>query len=301
MLSKTHKRAILALIIANAIWGAASPIFKLSLQNIPPFTLAHLRFFGAAALLLPFAINKLHVERKDWFSLFLFSFFGITLNISFFFLGLAYAPSINMPIIASSGPVFLYLISIFFLKEKMHPKMLTGTLVSLLGILVIVGQPLVEKGLDGSIIGNIFFVLATFGAVVHTIVGKKLLEQYRVTTITFWSFTIGALTFFPLFIWEAVTKHPFATLDNRGMLGILFGIFLSSFCAYILYDWGMKRIETQEVGIFTYIDPVVAALIALPLLGEVITPIFIGGSILVFVGIFICEGRLHYHPFHKLH
>ena len=36
---------ILALIITNVIWGAASPIFKLALTNIPPFTLAFIRFF----------------------------------------------------------------------------------------------------------------------------------------------------------------------------------------------------------------------------------------------------------------
>ena len=37
--------AILALVIANIIWGAASPIFKYALTDIPPFTLAFIRFF----------------------------------------------------------------------------------------------------------------------------------------------------------------------------------------------------------------------------------------------------------------
>ena len=108
---------ILALIIANIIWGAASPIFKFALQNIPPFTLAFIRFFFAGLIFLPIALNKWqHLTLKQWLEIILVGFFGITINISFFFLGLEKTESINIPVIASSGPVFIYLLSIIFLK-----------------------------------------------------------------------------------------------------------------------------------------------------------------------------------------
>lgn len=295
-----HNQAILALILANIIWGAASPIFKLALQNIPPFTLAFFRFFGATMILFPFTVQNMWIKRQDWFNLILLSVFGITINISFFFLGLQYAPSINAPIISSSSPVFIYLFSIFFLHEKNHPKVLLGTLVSLLGVFIIVGQPLITSGLGGQFVGNIFFVLASLGAVVHAVVCKKISSKYNASTITFWSFLIGSLTFLPFFLYEMVNLHPINTLDYRGIMGILFGIFLSSAAAYSLFDWGIKKIDAQEVGLFYYIDPIIAAMIAIPLLGEVITSLFLLGSLLVFSGIFIAEGRLHYHPLHKL-
>src|SRR3989338_6900538 len=96
-----HRKAILALILANIIWGAASPIFKFSLQNIPPFTLAFIRFYGASLILLVMTYPYLKIERKDWLKMVLLSFFGVTFNISFFFLGLKLAPSINAPFISS--------------------------------------------------------------------------------------------------------------------------------------------------------------------------------------------------------
>lgn len=300
MFSKTRNKAILALIVANIIWGAASPIFKLALQNIPPFTLAYIRFLGAALVLLPFVFHHMHIDKKDIFKIFLIAFFGITINISFFFLGLKLSPSINAPIIASSGPVFLYLFSIFLLKEKPHPKVLFGMVVSLLGVITIVGQPLLENGFDGKIVGNLFFILATFGAVGHALISKDILTKYRATTVTFWTFLIGAATFLPLAIREIQSANPFPTLDYRGWTGIIFGIFLSSALGYCLFEWGIQKIDAQEVGIFTYIDPVIATLIALPLLGEQITTIYLMGSILIFLGIAIAEGRLHYHPLHKL-
>lgn len=300
MFSQKHNQAILALIVANIIWGAASPIFKLSLQNLPPFTLAFLRFFGALMLLFPFAARNLWIERKDWLKLFLLSFFGITVNITFFFLGLEFAPSINAPIISSAGPVFIYLFSIFVLREKNHPKVLAGALVSLLGVLVIVGQPIFTQGIDGQLLGNLYFVLATLGAVAHAVICKNISNKYNAAAITFWSFLIGSFTFLPFFVFEMTTLHPFNTIDYRGWLGLGFGIFFSSALAYFLFDWGIKKVDAQEAGLFYYIDPAVAAIIAIPLLGEVITSLFLLGSLLVFTGIFIAEGRLHYHPLHKL-
>ncbi|OGG02985.1 hypothetical protein A2W14_04360 [Candidatus Gottesmanbacteria bacterium RBG_16_37_8] len=294
-----HQKGILALIVANIIWGAASPIFKFALQNISPFTLAFIRFYGAALILLPLAYPYLKIHKKDYLKIFWLSFFGVTVNISFFFLGLKYAPSINAPIIASSGPIFIYLFSIFLLKEKPHFKVLLGLIVSLIGVFVIIGQPFLEGNIDGQLIGNLFLILATLGSVGHIIISKEIVHNYQATTIAFWSFLIGTITFLPFFIWEIMAGNNNYALDHRGVIGIVFGIFLSSALAYTLFEYGIKYINAQDVGIFTYIDPLAAILIAAPLLGEHITSIYLLGAILVFGGIFIAEGRLHYHPFHR--
>lgn len=294
--------AVLALITANIIWGAASPIFKWSLVNVPIFVMAYLRFFGALLLLIPFVWKTdLKIHRHDWLPIIGIAFFGITVNITFFFLGLKNAPSVNAPIIASSGPIFLIFFSCVFLKEKLKTKTLIGTLISLFGVIVIVSRSLFEQGFAWSTtIGNLFFVLATLGAVAHTIFSKEMLHKYSPFAITFWSFVIGALTFFPLFFIQMQSSSWQNIFVGKGLVGLLFGIILSSTLAYFLYEWGVEKIHASEVGVFTYIDPVIAAVIAIPLLGEVITPLFILGSCLVFVGIFISEGRIHYHPFHKL-
>lgn len=294
--------AVLALILANIIWGAASPIFKWSLTNIPLFTLAYLRFFGASLLLLPLIYNKnLRIEKKDWIYLVGLSLAGITTNITFFFYGLKNAPSINAPIIASTGPIFLILSSIIFLHEKPKVKTVIGTLISLVGVIVIIGRPLLENGFAlSSVAGNLAFVVATLGAVIDVILLKEIAHKYRPIVITWWSFMIGSMTFFPLFVNESLNQNWLATLDIRGITGLVFGIILSSALAYGLFIWAVGEIAASEIGLFTYIDPVVATVIAIPLLGEVITPLFILGSFFVFAGIFVSEGRIHYHPFHKL-
>jgi drug/metabolite transporter (DMT)-like permease len=295
-----HNKAIFALIIANIIWGFAPPIFKLSLENIPLFTLAFLRFYFASILLLPFTSISKTLPKKDLMLFLLTGFCGIFLSIVFFFLGLKYAPAINASIIASSAPIFLYAFSIFILKEKNNPKVIIGMFISLFGVLIIIGQPLFQAFKWSEIIGNIFFLLAMLTNLIHSILSKKLTIKYLPRNITYWSFLIGSFFYLPFFIYEFYTYNPFLNIDNRGITGLIFGIFLSSALAYYLFEYGIEKIKLSEIGLFSYIDPITATIAAMLILGEKITGIFILGSIFVFSGIYIAEGRIHYHPLHKL-
>lgn len=294
---------IVVLIIANIIWGAAAPIFKFALINIPPFTLAFIRFFFAGLIFVPLMMRfRQKITKKDLLEICLAAFFGITVNITFFFLGLGKTESINAPIIASSGPVFLFLLSVVFLHEKPIKKVFLGMMISFLGVLVIILSPLVADGRNlviGEIQGNLFFVLAMMGAVLNTIFNKEVLKRVNPYLVTGIAFLFGAVTFLP-FVPAELQKWSFAQLNLNGWVGIIFGVFFSSALAYFLSNEGIRKINAEEVGLFTYIDPVVAVLIAIPLVGEYPNLYFFLGSLLVFGGIFLAEGRLHWHPVHKL-
>ena len=151
-LSVVHK-AFLAIIVANVIWGAAAPMFKLTLTNVPPFTLAFWRFFLGALILLAYLGKKAKIPTKSQHDLNLlvgYALSGITVNIMFFFWGLRLTNSINSPIIASAAPVMTYFLAILFLREKFITKKFLGMLIATVGILVIVIEPILEKGFDGS-------------------------------------------------------------------------------------------------------------------------------------------------------
>lgn len=295
-----HQKAVIALIIANIIWGAASPIFKWSLENVGTFTLAFLRFFIAAYIFLPFTYKNLFIKREHISKLIIASIFGITLNISFFFIALSLTASINVPIIGSTGPVILLIASSIFLHEKLKPKVVNGLLLSLIGILVIIVIPVYKTGIDTSVMGNLLLIAATISSVIHTIMMKKIVGFYDARTITFWSFLISSITFLPLMLYETASIGFLPGLEMKGLIGILFGTLLSSAAAYGLFQYAVKNMKASETGIFTYIDPFPAILIAIPLLGERLTAEYIFGAILVFLGIYIAEGRVHYHPLHLL-
>lgn len=293
----------LALIIANIIWGGASPIFKFALENIPPFTLAFIRFFFASLLFVPIVYKHWQrIDKKSWLEIFLIGFFGIFINITFFFLGLKKTESINTPIIASSAPIFIYLFSIIFLKEKPRLKILLGIFISLIGVLMIIFSPLLFKDHQlnfGRFEGNFFIFLATLGYVGSTIISRNLLKKVNPFLVSFLSFFFSSLLFLILVPTE-LKNWSFNQLNMNGWIGIIYGVFFSSATAYFLFYYGVSKINAQEVGLFTYIDPVVAVIIAIPLLGEYPNLFYLLGTIFVFGGIYLTEKRFHYHPLNKI-
>ena len=296
-----YKKAIIALIITNSIWGAGSPIFKWSIENgISPLMLAFCRFLIPTIVLLFFFKKMQRPRIRDTFYFVLLGVLGCTFNIGLYFLGLQYAPSINQPIIGSSGPIFIIFGSALFLGDRATKKILLGNLIGLTGILFIVLQPFLQIHQHYSIVGNVLFILATISAALGTLISKKLSKRYNTLTLTFWTFFIAALTLLPI-PFDQISYHGFAFSVNFPVLfGIFFGGIGSSLLGYLLFYWGMHYINASETTIFTYVDPVIAVLIAAPLLHEYPNLIFLLGSFLVFFGIYIAEGRLHWHPLHKL-
>jgi len=281
----------------------ASPIFKFALTNIPPFTLAFIRFFFAGLIFLPIALNKWQkLTARQWLKIILVGFFGITINISFFFMGLGKTESINVPVIASSGPVFVYLLSIIFLREKPKLKVLAGMLFALSGVFLIILSPLIldgKKFVFRAIEGNLFILIATFGSVLQAVFGHGVLKKVNALQVSAITFLFGSLTFIP-FIPKELAIWDISFLNFAGLTGIIYGVFFSTALAYFLFYYGVSKLNAQEVGIFTYIDPLAAIVVAGPLLNEYPNLFYLIGGVLIFGGIYFAEGRVHWHPFHRL-
>ncbi len=292
--------AVLALILANIIWGASFPIYKWSLEVIPPFSFAFFRFFIGALIILPFVIKFLKITREDIPKLILVSIVSVTLQIPLLFFGLQLSPSINAPIIISSGPIFLIIASVIFLKEKLKYKVLIGTLVSLLGVLAIILRPFLEGGFtEFGVLGNFLIFAATLCGVVQALILKEITVKNDPLTVTFWMFLIGSIPLIPAVIWES-SSFNLLQINTQGAIGLIYGIVLAAVLAHYFLAFGIKFIKASEVGVFTYVDPIATILVAVPLLHEAITFPYLIGALLVFLGIFIAEGRVHYHPVHKL-
>ncbi len=294
---------IIALIIANIIWGAGSPIFKLALTNLPVYTFVFARFFFATLIFLPFVIKaKQKISLKDYRDLFIAGIFGVTLHISAYFLGLQRTQSINAPIIASASPVFLFFLSVIFLKEKLNFKVLNGMFLSLLGVLVIVLAPIFGLKINNiktSVEGNILLILAVIFSIIAVLIHKKVLDKVNPYVVGFWTFIFGSLPLIPL-VFNEFKSWSLSDLNFYGAFGLIYGILLNTALAYALYFYGLSKIKAQEVGAFTYVDPVIAILIAAPLLAEYPDKFFVLGTFFVFLGIYISEGRIPWHPFSKL-
>lgn len=294
-----HKKAIIGLIIAHIIWGAAYPIYKWALHDVPPFTFVFFRFFFAAYFFLPFVYKNITIKRKDWMNFFWLGMTGITFGISFMFIGLQHTSSINAPIILSGGPIFLLIYAIFS-HQKVKNNDIIGTVVALLGVLVIVLKPIFTEGFDGSLLGNGLLLLSSLIGVWNFVLFRKLIKEYSLMLVNFWMFVIGTIPLFPLMVYELNTHSLSTIFQPAGLIGIFYGCVLATTVAYMLSSYSVKVLTTTEYGVFGYTDPLATVLVAIPLLGEVVTLPYVIGAGFILVGVYITEHRLHWHPFHLL-
>lgn len=292
----SKKLAILALITASIIWGINGPVMKLTLQSVPIFSLAFIRFFFASLILFPFIYKKLHINLKDLPIFILCAGLGVTFNITFFFWGLTLTTALNSGIIVSTTPMFTLIFAAIFLKEKITKGLIIGSIIGILGIGIIVSQDILKNGIALSPIGDFLILLATLAFIFYEILSKKFLKNYHPLTIIFYAFAIGGVSFLPAAVFE-FTKNPgwINNLPSTSIWGIIFGTLFSSIGAYSLWQWGLSKIDESRAGFFFYLDPMASTVAAVILLSEKITQPFVLGAILIFLGLLFAEGRLPYH------
>lgn len=282
---------LLAIALACLIWGAGSPIFKWALDNVPAFTLAYFRFSIASVLLFPFVIKKLFIAKTDIPRLLLIAVLGISINIIFFFWGLQKTSSISTSIIIALEPVFILFASLIFLGEKTHKNIWLGIIVSLMGFIIIIIKTIINGDKTGSLLGDLFIIIAVISYAGQTIFTKELSQKYDAVTITFWSFVVGTLTFLPLMLSDALKPNWLTDLSFRGIFGILYGAIGSSAIAYFLYNWGIKHAKVSKTAVLNYLNTISGVIVAVILLHEQITLPFLIGSLLIFAGVYITEKR----------
>ncbi len=298
----------MALLIAHLIWGANFVVVKLVLQEFPPMSLAFLRFSFASLLIAPFFLaetKKVKIKKEDLPKFIAIGIFAITLNITFFFEGIKRTTAINASILTLIIPMLSVLLGWLFLKEKIYLVNLLGIAMGFLGALVIIGIPQLIGGSASSqiLLGNILIILASTSWVFGAIISKQILSKYPSLVVTALAFLVGILTFFLPASLEYF-KNPawISQVTVLGILGLSFMTLLSSISAYFLFEWGLAKTSVAIADLFQYIEPFIATVLAILILGERISTTFLIGAILIAIGVYLgtlAKERHHHYKTHR--
>ena len=298
---KERIRSYIFLLIVAAIWGIAGPVIKYTLPDFTPMIFLTYRLFVSSILMLPIAWvlkPKFPTSRREIIMLSIAGLFGTTFNLGLLFYGLNLSNVLDATIIGNTSPIFVILGGVFFLREKVNKKELLGIIVTLLGTLIIIVQPLFDKGFVGtsSLLGNIFLTLANITWVVYIVITKtELRHKIDIFLITTYMFILGFITSLPFALFEAkglnnllliVSLAPF-----KAHLGVWYLAVLSGSLGYFLYQEGQKKIEASEATLFGYLSPLFSTPLAVFWLKEKITTTFIIGTLITATGVFIAEYR----------
>lgn len=282
---------IFALIFAQVFWGINTPVIKLGLETVPLPIYHSVTILGASLLLLPMAIkNWKPLALKYYFILIIGSILTISVGNILLLMGLQKTPSVNAPLIGLMQPILLVLLSVHILKEKFSLKTFAGIIISFTGALLILGEPWNWSGSSKDLlIGNVLLILSVLCSATSVLICKSVVKRANEYQVVFVELFVGILptVIFALF---TLTSMNLSSIDSIGVQAMAFNIFAVAAANY-LFMYGLKRKKVQQVGMFSYIHPVVTAFSAWVILSEVPSSKIAIGGVLICIGIILSEAR----------
>lgn len=290
--------ALLAALIATSIYGLNHTIAKeLMPTYIKPFGFIFLRVLGASILfwIVGFWGPKERIDKKDWKRIVLCAFFGMVINMLMFFKGLSLSTPINASIIVTISPIFVFLVSAFFIKEKITLIKYFGISLGFSGALaLILFSNEMRHDAPNITLGNILFVVNAISYGIYLIIVKPLTLKYHPYTIMKWIFLIAVIINLPITITEFL-EVEWASLPIEAIWKLSFVVIGTTFLTYLLNVFALKELKASTVGVFMYLQPPIAIVFAIIVGSDSLTFVKVVATLLIFAGVYLVSKKPKQH------
>lgn len=174
------------------------------------------------------------------------------------------------------APVIVTVVCPILFREKLTGKQIICFLMSTLGLVMITGIGEIGGGTD--IIGILFGLgAAVFYATVVLL--NKFIKNVEGIHRTFLQFLSSIVILIPYVI--MTSGITLGNLDEIGWVNLLIVGLIHTGVTYCMYFSSLKELPGQKAAILSYIDPLVAVLISVTILGETMTLWQVIGGILI--------------------
>lgn len=293
----------IAIFLANALYGANYTIAKFVMpEYMQPSAFILVRISGALAIyfMLQFFIKTEKVEKKDLMRLFWCGIFGVAINQLMFFEGLNKTIAINASLIMITTPIIVLVFSAFFLSEKLQWYKILGMVLGLIGAFFIVGGK--ELNFSTSTAkGDFLIFINAVSYAVFLILVKPLMQKYEPLTVIKWVFFFG---FIPVYFisFKAFNQTDFSVFTAQTWWSVIFVVLGATVLAYLLNIYGLSKVNPSIVGVYIYLQPILAILFAWLLKNEMnLTLEKALAGILIFAGVYLVSfGKNHFEKAKKL-
>lgn len=282
--SKRHLYALMFLV--TLLWSFNFITSKVAMRQWHPVLLTGCRTTLALLLCLPLYWRE---RPHSWTWPIFWRFFGLgTLGMAanqlFFAMGVKRTSVSHGALIVGLTPLFVYLVSCAVGQEHFRPKKLIGMAVAFTGILVL--QSKTSAG--ASVTGDALVLLGCLTFTIFTVFSKPLSGTLSpIATVTL-NFT-GAVVFLAPATITLGLDFPFGQLLPISWLCLLFMAAVPSVFCFVIYYRVLKHMPASQLTTFTYLQPVLASAMAMPLLGESLSFSLLTGGLMILLGVFLTE------------
>ena len=292
-----NTKAYIMLILATLFWAGNFTIGKFAYtENVPPYSLAFLRWILVWVILIPFTfkeISKIKTEVKNNLSLFfILGFTSVGIFSAFTYNALNYTQVINASLFNTAIPVSIILVCFLLKIEKTNIFQISGLIVSVLGILAIITR------LDLNILltlnfnkGDIYMVIAIISWGIYSAFLKKKTFDISLLSLVHVVCTFGLIILLPAFLFE-LTQGKTTEVNSNLIFILLYIAIFPSIGSYYCWAGAVAIIGANRAGIFLSLIPLFSTIFAMIFFNEKFLFFHFIGSVLIILGLFLSNKKV---------
>ena len=258
---------------------------------VEPATLAFYRWSIAALILLLISSRQVWQHRADLMRildlLFLLGFLGMFVSGAVFYAGLHQTTAIKGALIYMASPAIIVILEVLFRGLRLDLIKIFGIGSAMAGVVIIL---LSGNGANQSLFqwqsGDLYCIAASISWAFYSVILKTDRVSKIPTLVLFCAIAIaGTIILTPFYIWENGFTASF-DFSAATWMSILFLASISSVLAFGFYQKGVELVGASTTGLYLYLLPVYASIIAISWLGEVLSAYHIIGFVLITGGLY---------------
>lgn len=266
-MSDFNPKGHIAMLGANICWGLMSPIVKLVLASglVAPLIMIDFRVAGAALLfwITSLFLPRQHVPFPDILRLFGAGMLGVLLNQGCFIIGVSLTSPGEASLVTTTMPMWVMLLAWIFLREPITIKKTGGILLGAAGALILVfgnGTPI--SGGQSPTLGDFIVLMAQLSYATYLTLYRNFIRRYSLVTLMKWMFLSAAIVSIPATL-PVITSTLWLSISISEWLGIAYVVIFATFIAYICIMIGQKNLRPTIVGMYNYVQPIVATIVGI--------------------------------------
>ncbi len=247
------------------------------------------RIAGAAILFWITSIfcPKENVPAIDKLRLFGAGMIGILLNQGCFIIGVSYTSPGEASLVTTTMPMWVMLLAWVFLKEPITLKKAGGIALGAGGALILVlgGKGAIAGG-DNPSLGDFIVLIAQLSYALYLTLYRNFIKKYSLVTLMKWMFLSASIVGLPATI-GYLKSTDWAAITMNEWLGIGYVVFFATYIAYICIMIGQKNLRPTIVGMYNYVQPIVASIVGIILGMDHFTFPKVVAVVLIFSGVYL--------------
>lgn len=252
------------------------------LNFTPGLISAFYRMAIAAALLLPFVLltRRLHIPPTPILLLAMLSGIFFASDVAVWNIAIQQSTATQASLLTNLAPVWVGVGSYLFLENKPSRNFWIGTVIALMGMVVLVGHEFfLELRFD---LAFMFGVLSGIFYAIYILLSKHVLE--RMSVLSFMTINLLSSSVF-LAVVSYLLNEPFSGFSEMGWLVLFVQGILCQLVAWLLLSYATQHMRATRVSLSLLSQALLASFLAWLFLDEQITLRMIAGGLILLFGI----------------